>query len=147
VNIKEHGQNLVIAILMIPIGMGLGIYVGKEPVKPKPIIVKTIVPKGMTPESAKKLALSKLDDYGWKQSEFACLDKIWTHESHWNYKAVSKTHDHGIPQRNMPDASKKQIHSFMTDPVVQINWGLAYIESRYHTPCRAWAFWQTHRWY
>jgi Transglycosylase SLT domain len=146
VNITKYEHTIVIGIISALIGVGIGTHVG---VTKTPIPVKKIIelPKELTPVQARKLAASKLDDYGWTKSQFTCLNEMWNKESHWNYKAVSKTHDHGIPQRNMPDASKKAIHAFQTDPEAQINWGLGYIKSRYKTPCNAWAFWQKHHWY
>ena len=146
---KNAKHNFIIALLVLPVGIGLGHTLAGTPAIPhkeKAITVPVkVVP--VTPEAAQKLAKAKLNDYGWKANQFVCLNNIWTKESHWNYKAVSKTHDHGIPQRNMPDASKKEIHKFMSDPVAQINWGLNYISARYKTPCKAWSFWQTHHWY
>ena len=34
-----------------------------------------------------------------------------------------------------------------TNPATQIKWGVKYMKDRYGSPCGAWAFWQTHRWY
>ena len=96
---------------------------------------------------ARKLAKSKLDDFGWSSKQWSCLSKLWGKESAWNYKAVGPTNDHGIPQRHMSKNTKKEIHAFQSDPVKQINWGLNYIDSRYSSPCGAWSFWEVNRWY
>ena len=135
---------------MVPIGIGAGLNLASAPHhiihKVKKLPEKVV---SLTPVAAQKLAIVKLKDYGWNATQYVCLNKIWTAESHWNFKAVSKTHDHGIPQRNMPltDYTKTEIHKFQTDPVGQINWGLNYIHSRYGTPCRAWNFHLVHGWY
>jgi hypothetical protein len=34
-----------------------------------------------------------------------------------------------------------------TDPHVQINWGLEYIENRYKNPCGAWSAFRSKGWY
>lgn len=35
----------------------------------------------------------------------------------------------------------------MTDPAVQIRWGLDYIQDSYGSPCSAWSFKQGNNWY
>ena len=36
---------------------------------------------------------------------------------------------------------------WQTNPITQVRWMFAYMKSIYGTPCKAWAFWQTHHWY
>jgi hypothetical protein len=36
---------------------------------------------------------------------------------------------------------------WLTNPQTQIRWGEDYIQSRYGTPCQAWAYWQARRYY
>lgn len=86
-------------------------------------------------------------DYGWDKTQFTCLSRLWGKESAWNPQAVSSTNDHGIPQRNMPNATQAQKDAFLADTRGQIVWGLNYISIRYDTPCNAWQFWQKNRWY
>ncbi len=92
-----------------------------------------------TPIGAKKVAKSiVINEYGFGEKEFGCLNTLWTKESHWNYKARNKRSGaHGIPQA-LP-ASKMDIVStdWRTNPVTQIRWGLRYISIRYETPCKA----------
>jgi len=94
-----------------------------------------------TPLGAKKVAKSILiDEYGFAEKEYKCLNSLWTQESNWNYKARNKNSGaHGIPQA-LP-ASKMNVIStdWRTNPVTQIRWGLRYISIRYETPCKAWA--------
>ena len=94
-----------------------------------------------TPLGAKKVAKSILiDEYGFAEKEYKCLNSLWTQESNWNYKARNKSSGaHGIPQA-LP-ASKMNVVStdWRTNPVTQIRWGLRYISIRYETPCKAWA--------
>ena len=92
-----------------------------------------------TPLGAKKVAKSiLLDEYGFSEKEYKCLNQLWTKESNWNYKARNKNSGaHGIPQA-LP-ASKMNVVStdWRTNPVTQIRWGLRYISIRYETPCKA----------
>jgi len=86
---------------------------------------------------AKEIALS---EYAWGEDQYLCLNRLWTKESHWNYKARNKVSGaHGIPQA-LP-ASRMDVVStdWRTNPVTQIRWGLRYIEARYDNPCKAWA--------
>ena len=92
-----------------------------------------------TPIGAKKVAKSiLLDEYGFSEKEYKCLNQLWTKESNWNYKARNKNSGaHGIPQA-LP-ATKMNVVStdWRTNPVTQIRWGLRYISIRYETPCKA----------
>ena len=92
-----------------------------------------------TPIGAKKVAKSILmDEYGFSEKQYSCLNQLWTQESNWNYKARNKSSGaHGIAQA-LP-ASKMNVVStdWRTNPVTQIRWGLRYISIRYETPCKA----------
>ena len=92
-----------------------------------------------TPLGAKKVAKSILvEEYGFAEKEYKCLNQLWTKESNWNYKARNKNSGaHGIPQA-LP-ATKMNVVStdWRTNPVTQIRWGLRYISIRYETPCKA----------
>jgi hypothetical protein len=94
-----------------------------------------------TPAGAKVVARQiMLSEYNWGSYQFECLNRLWTKESHWNYKAHNyRSGAHGIPQA-LP-ANKMEIIStdWRKNPVTQMRWGLRYIEIRYETPCKAWA--------
>jgi hypothetical protein len=98
---------------------------------------------------AKKVARSILmDEYGFEEKEYKCLNRLWTKESNWNYKSRNKKSGaHGIPQA-LP-ASKMNVVStdWRTNPVTQIRWGLRYISIRYETPCKALAKHKRSNWY
>jgi hypothetical protein len=85
--------------------------------------------------------------YGWDKEQFKCLGKLWGKESAWNHEAKSPTQDYGIPQRHMSKNTQKQIDKFLDNPVNQVLWGLNYIDSRYGSPCEAWAFHEIRNWY
>ncbi len=102
-----------------------------------------------TPVGAKVVASQIMkSEYNWGSYQFECLNRLWTKESHWNYKAHnSRSGAHGIPQA-LP-AIKMEIIStdWRTNPVTQIRWGLRYIDIRYETPCQAWAKFKRSRYY
>jgi hypothetical protein len=89
-----------------------------------------------------------LAEYSWGDDQYSCLNRLWTKESHWNYKAHnSRSGAHGIAQA-LP-ASKMEVvgTDWRTNPVTQIRWGLRYIDSRYSTPCKAWAKFKRSKYY
>ena len=102
-----------------------------------------------TPTGAKIVARQiMLSEYNWGSYQFECLNRLWTKESHWNYKAHNyRSGAHGIPQA-LPAVKMEVISSdWRTNPVTQIRWGLRYIDIRYETPCQAWAKFKRSRYY
>jgi hypothetical protein len=98
---------------------------------------------------AKKVAKAIMNtDFAWGDDQYSCLNKLWTKESHWNYKAHNyRSGAHGIAQA-LPAVKMEIISSdWRTNPVTQIRWGLHYINLRYDNPCAAWAKWRSHRYY
>ena len=78
--------------------------------------------------SAKEYAALRLDN----TQQYKCLAILYGKESAWNENAQSGSH-YGIPQGKseyLKTASKYE----------QVDWGLAYIEHRYGTPCAALRF-------
>jgi hypothetical protein len=101
------------------------------------------------PYGAKQVAKEiMLSEYNWGDKQFTCLNRLWTKESHWNYKAHNyRSGAHGIPQA-LPAVKMEIVSSdWRTNPVTQIRWGLRYIEDRYKTPCSAWAKFKRSRYY
>lgn len=63
--------------------------------------------------------------------EYRCIELLWNAESHWNPKANNKKSSaYGIPQL---------LKLKETNPYLQIDLGLKYIEKRYGSTCKAWA--------
>ena len=81
-------------------------------------------------------------------TQFACLDKLWTRESGWKTTiANSSSGAYGIPQA-LPGSKMASAGSdWKTNPTTQITWGLSYIKSTYGSPCGAWAHSQATGWY
>ena len=96
----------------------------------------------------KEVAMNLLPDHGWGQSQFSCLDKLWTKESGWRVSADNPTSSaYGIPQALPGVRMAAYGADWRTNPVTQIKWGLDYIEDAYGSPCNAWAHSQAKGWY
>jgi hypothetical protein len=98
---------------------------------------------------AKRVAKAIMNtEYSWGDEQYSCLNRLWTKESNWNYKARNKrTGAHGIPQALPADKMDVVGTDWRTNPVTQIRWGLRYIDIRYDTPCGAWAKFKRSRYY
>jgi hypothetical protein len=74
--------------------------------------------------------------YGWRGSQTACLDALWTEESGFSASAYNASSGAtGIPQL-LPSAHA--IPANWSSPRTQIKWGLLYVHDRYGSPCAAW---------
>ncbi|MGW3950688.1 aggregation-promoting factor C-terminal-like domain-containing protein [Streptomyces sp. NPDC004752] len=80
--------------------------------------------------------------------QFQCFSNIVDHESSWNYRAVNASSGaYGLFQA-LPGSKMSSVGAdWQTNPATQIKWGLNYMDSRYGSPCDAWAFWQANHWY
>ena len=92
----------------------------------------TIIPESTAAsysiDHLKLYAHSRILDY----KEFQCFNKIITKESRWNYLAKNGSH-YGLGQM-------RSKHYRDLDPYRQIDATLKYINVRYSTSCKAWAF-------
>ncbi len=104
--------------------------------------------KVLSASEAKVLAKSMVTDRGWDESQFTCLDKLWTRESNWQVKAANPSSSaYGIPQ-SLPGSKMGSVGSdWRTNAKTQIAWGLNYIQGRYGSPCGAWGASQAKGWY
>jgi hypothetical protein len=101
------------------------------------------VPSG----SAQQIAMVLLASYGWSSSQFSCLDPLWQRESGWNVYASNPDGAYGIPQALPGSKMATAGPDWQTNAATQIKWGLSYIQSRYGSPCAAWAHSQATGWY
>ena len=111
--------------------------------------ISASVEMARTPEGAKQVAEIILsEEYGFGESQFACLDSLWTKESHWNYKAHNyRSGAHGIAQALPAEKMSVVGTDWRTNPVTQIRWGIRYITMRYDTPCKAWSHFKSRNYY
>ena len=96
-----------------------------------------------TVADAKAYALHRLGP-----TQYTCLDQIATRESHWNPRAHNPTTGaHGIFQAYPARKMAKYGKDYLTNPITQTRFGIAYTKTRYGSPCNAWAYWKLHGWY
>ncbi|MFR0357470.1 transglycosylase SLT domain-containing protein [Streptomyces sediminimaris] len=80
--------------------------------------------------------------------QFQCFSDIVEHESGWNMHAMNASSGaYGLMQALPASKYSSAGSDWQTNPATQIKWGLNYMNSRYGSPCQAWAFWQTHHAY
>lgn len=80
-------------------------------------------------------------EYHWNTKQWACLDRLWWHESNWNSSAKNSAGAYGIPQALPASKLASAGKDWKTNPETQIRWGLNYIAHRYGNPCGALHFW------
>lgn len=75
--------------------------------------------------------------HGWSESQWGCLDQLWTRESNWRVSAQNSSGAYGIPQA-LPAYKMSMMGSdWRTNPITQIRWGIWYIADMYGSPCTA----------
>ncbi|WP_380283822.1 lytic transglycosylase domain-containing protein [Kitasatospora purpeofusca] len=80
--------------------------------------------------------------------QLQCFNNIVSRESSWNITATNPSSGaYGLVQALPGSKMASAGADWRTNPVTQIKWGLDYMNSRYGSPCGAWAFWQSHHWY
>lgn len=80
--------------------------------------------------------------------QWPALEAIITRESGWNPGATNRTSGaYGLGQALPADKMSSAGPSWRTDPAVQLRWTVAYINTRYGSPAKAWAFWLARGWY
>lgn len=104
--------------------------------------------KVLSASESKAIAKAMVASRGWDDSQFTCLDKLWTRESNWRVTANNASSGaYGIAQA-MPGSKMASVGAdWRTNAKTQITWGLGYISGRYGTPCNAWAHSQARGWY
>ncbi|SFL04965.1 transglycosylase SLT domain-containing protein [Geodermatophilus ruber] len=102
------------------------------------------------PPPAAPAARGSFKEYAMSQvgaQQFGCLENLWGKESGWNPNAQNRTSTaYGIPQFLDSTWASTGIAK-TSDGYRQIDAGLIYIESRYGSPCAAWAHSQAKNWY
>lgn len=98
--------------------------------------------------SPREIAQDRLDDFGWDQNQWDCLDNLWERESNWDHTAENPSSGaYGIPQSLPADKMAESGSDWRTNPATQIDWGLNYIDDRYGSPCAAWSHSESTGWY
>lgn len=114
----------------------------EEKAKREAAALGTTAPKGEIQKYAHDLVVGS---YGWTESDFSALVKLWNRESGWNPNSYSSTGACGIPQA-LP--CSKIANSYGSNTWQnQVKWGLRYISGKYGSPSAAWANFQNVGWY
>lgn len=100
------------------------------------------------PGTSRAIGYELLIARGWDDTEWACLDALFSKESGWRVNAHNASSGaYGIPQA-LPGSKMGTVAAdWQTNPATQITWGLNYIAGRYGTPCGAWAHAEAKNWY
>lgn len=95
--------------------------------------------------SVRAYTIVKMAEYGWGVEEWPALDRLWWHESGWSpvRSDGDTSRAWGIPQALPASKMAAAGDDYLTNPITQVNWGLAYISQRYGSPSAAWNFWKT----
>ena len=102
----------------------------------------------LSDEDPRTIARALLAEFGFSESQFGCLDSLWTRESNWSVTADNPSSSaYGIPQALPGSKMSSAGADWATNPVTQIRWGLGYIEDRYGSPCAAWGHSQARGFY
>jgi hypothetical protein len=86
---------------------------------------------------------------GWNTgTQYSCLWNVVNKESTWSWRATNSSSGayglyQSLPGNKMASAGK----DWKYNPATQNKWGLKYMNSRYGSPCKAWAFWKANHWY
>lgn len=108
----------------------------------------TVAPTGGGGGPAKSIAMGLLPAFGWSQSQFGPLEKLWQRESGWNVHARNASSGaYGIPQALPASKMASAGPDWRDNAATQIRWGLGYIKGRYGSPAGAWAHSQATGWY
>lgn len=95
-----------------------------------------------SPAAAQAYARRAIGAYGWGGGEFTCLVKLWDGESGWRYDATNPwSGAYGIPQSWPAEKMGAAGPDWRTNAATQVDWGLAYIDAAYGTPCNAYSTW------
>ena len=94
------------------------------------------------PAAAQNYARSAIGAYGWGGDQFSCLIDLWHGESGWRVDATNPwSGAYGIPQSWPAEKLATAGADWRTNAATQINWGLAYIDAAYGSPCTAYNRW------
>ena len=109
---------------------------------------QTTETEDLTSQDPRTIAQALLPEFGFDESQFSCLDPLWTGESGWTVHADNPSSSaYGIPQALPGEKMASAGPDWQNNAETQIRWGLGYIQSRYGSPCSALAFKQGHNWY
>lgn len=132
-----------------------------QPLELEPILADTSIPERLfcgSPQQqtwkiinienatiGRELAATK----GWTGEQWTALLELWACESSWGHLKANYEGSGAFGIAQALPASKMASHGedYLTNPKVQILWGLDYIASRYGNPAKALEFHYQNNWY
>ena len=124
--IKTAGYCLIGSLLATYI---MPVHAPSRAVEPTFMAVGYFIPEGV---SVHAYAKGYYMGYGATDSQWSCLKELWTRESNWNYLSRNRQGGaYGIPQAYPANKMKSYGTDWKTNPAVQIQWGLHYLNNRY----------------
>ncbi|MFF3124525.1 hypothetical protein ACFVRD_19715 [Streptomyces sp. NPDC057908] len=107
---------------------------------------------GGTTGAAQTAARQMLGEFGWGDSQWSPLKKLWQGESGWRWNAKNPSSGaYGIPQALPASKMASAGSDWLTNPATQIKWGMKYIKGRpdYGSPAAAYSKWlsRSPHWY
>jgi lysophospholipase L1-like esterase len=100
------------------------------------------------PSQAAQAAARQSVDAEWGDSQWIYLYLLWQRESGWDPTADNPSSGaYGIPQALPAEKMSAAGPDWLTDPITQIRWGIAYIRATYGSPAAAWAHEEAFGWY
>lgn len=132
--LKILAVSVVLGLVVAGVTLGISSTLQKPSPHAKPIV------KEWTKSDSRKLAKTIVAvGWGWRGSEWRCLERLWDRESRWDYTARNpKSSAYGIAQL-LGEKSKV--------PSIQILRGARYVLHRHGSPCNAWRFFRARNWY
>jgi hypothetical protein len=107
-----------------------------------------VLSEGLTNQLfAFRMFMDGMDTTGWDWEDWESLLELWERESNWDSRAANpRSSAFGIPQA-LTRTHGLEGTDYMSDPKVQIGWGLDYIGGRYGSPSEALAHHDAEGWY
>jgi hypothetical protein len=116
-----------------------------EPATPTPVPTAKPTPVPTPRDTVWNARIYAKNRLGAKQ--YDCLNVIFTYESKWNPQAGNPAGAYGIPQAKPGSKMAAFGSNWRYSPLVQVKWGIWYVNSRYGSACAANAFLQSQGWY
>lgn len=89
-----------------------------------------------------------MDTRGWDWEDWESLLELWERESNWRTRAANpRSTARGIPQAMMSLNPEIATNEWISNPGLQVEWGMDYIGKRYGSPSEALAHHDAEGWY
>ena len=131
-------STLIALALITPVTHNVGVHFDIVPKEHEKVQTKAT----MEQKKANKVMAMRYAKagWGWGLKERKCIYKLFTKESRFDNFAKNQ-------QGSSAFGIAQMLHETSSDPAIQLLHAYRYIESRYSTPCKAWAHHVRRNWY